>query len=162
MSSMTQYSVEVKGPESDRLHFAGLIEAAVWGASSDGDIAIPFASIFPDWNDTEQYRAFWITPSDRQLFQSDSNRLTFSGESRNTPPIRFFLRVSEKFPALSFEIRSVTEHTLVETWFVKDGRAKLIEAFVDPIREPCEWFVKDGVALGPLPDWIEQHYPLNG
>jgi hypothetical protein len=61
---------------------------------------------------------------------------------------------------LSFEIRSVTEYTMVETWCVKDGRAKLMEAFVDPIREPYVWFVKDGVPLGPLPDWIEQHYPL--
>ena len=70
------------------------------------------------------------------------------------------LRVSEQFPALTFHIESVTEHTMVETWFVQDGRAKLMEAYVDAIREPQVWFVKDGVSLGPLPDWIEQHYPL--
>ena len=49
---------------------------------------------------------------------------------------------------------------MVEAWFVQDGRAKLMEAFVDAIREPQVWYVKDGVSLGPLPDWIEQHYPL--
>lgn len=90
----------------------------------------------------------------------NGDRLTFWGESRNTPPVRFLLRISEQFPELSFEIESVTEHTMVETWFVQDGRAKLMEAFVDPIWEPQVWYVKDGVPLGLLPDWIEQHYPL--
>jgi hypothetical protein len=80
----------------------------------------------------------------------------------NTPPDRFLLRASEQFPALAFHIESVTEHTMVETWFVHDGRAKLIEAFLDAIRDDPEvWYVKDGVPLGPLPDWIDQHYPLH-
>lgn len=160
MSSFTQFTTSLNGPKADQDEFAAQIEAAALGLSRDGDIAIPFASIFPDWIETEEYRAFWISPNNGQLFEMDGDKLTFQGESRNTPPVRFLLRISEQFPELSFEIESVTEHTMVETWFVQDGRAKLMEAFVDAIREPQVWYVKDGVSLGPLPDWIEQHYPL--
>jgi hypothetical protein len=49
---------------------------------------------------------------------------------------------------------------MIEKWIVKGGRAKLIEAMEDAIREPEVWFVKDGVRLRPLPDWIDQSYPL--
>lgn len=160
MSSFTQFKISLCGPKADQDQFSALIEAAALGLSRDGDIAIPFTSIFGDWNETEEYRAFWITPNEGQLFDVNGDRLTFWGESRNTPPVRFLLRISEQFPELSFEIESVTEHTMVETWFVQDGRAKLMEAFVDPIREPQVWYVKDGVPLGLLPDWIVQHYPL--
>lgn len=162
MSSFTQFKTTVSGPKADQDQFAALIEAAAWGLSRDGDIAITFTSIFPDWQESEEYRAFWITPDkDRQLFQVDGDRLTFCGEARNTPPVRFLLRISEQFPALTFHIESVTEHTMFETWIVQEGRAKLMEAFVDAIREPQVWFVKDGVSLGPLPDWIALHYPLH-
>jgi len=163
MSSFTKYRVEVNGPKSDLARFAALIEAAAYGEAQDGDIPIPFASVFPDWHEAEHYRAFWITPintENRPLFRISGDQLSFEGESRNTPPVRFLLRVSEMFPELAFHITSVTEHTMVETWHVTHGGAKLIEACLDPIREPCIWYVKDGVALGPLPDWIEQHYPL--
>jgi|ERR1019366_2070405 hypothetical protein len=160
MSSLSQYTVEVCGPKGDQDQFAAIIEAAAWGQARDGDIAIPFSVIIPDWHETEEYRAFWITPNDGRLFQATGVRLRFEGESRNTPPVRFMLRVSEQFPALSFEIESVTEHTLVEKWGVRGGRAKLIEAFEYAIREPEVWFVKDGLRLRPLPDWIDQSYPL--
>lgn len=158
--SFSEFKTTVIGPKADQDQFAKLIEAAAWGLSRDGDFAIPFASVIPNWHETEEYRTFWITPNNGQLFQMDNDRLTFRGESRNTPPVRFLLRVSEQFPALSFGIESVTEHTMVESWFVQDGRAKLMEAYLDPIREPEVWFVRGGVPLGPLPDWIEQHYPL--
>lgn len=161
MSSFTRFTATVSGHKAEQDQFSALIEGAAWGPSLDGDIAIPFASIFPDWHESGEYRAFWISPNNGQLFAMEGDKLTFQGESRNTPPIRFLLRVSEQFPSLAFCIESVTEHTMVETWFVQDGRAKLMEAFVDPIREPHVWYVKDGVSLGPLPDWIEQHYPLN-
>jgi hypothetical protein len=158
--SFSEFKTTVIGPKADQDQFAAMIASAAWGLSRDGDVAIPFASIFPDWKETEEYRAFWITPIGGQLFQMDNDRLTFRGESRNTPPVRFLLRVSERFPALSFEIESVTEHTMFETWFVQDGRAKLMEAYLDAIREPEVWYVRNGIPLGPLPDWIEQHYPL--
>jgi hypothetical protein len=160
MSSFTQFKATVSGHKADQEQFSALIEAAAWGLSRDGDVAIPFTSIFPDWIEAEEYRAFWITPNNGQLFQVNGDKLTFQGESRNTPPVRFLLRVSEQFPSLAFYIESVTEHTMVETWFVQDGRAKLMEAFVDAIREPQVWYVKDGVPLGPLPYWIQHHYPL--
>ena len=160
MSSFTQFTISFCGPEVDQDQFSALIASAAWGLSRDGDIAIPFTSIFGDWNETGEYHAFWVTPNEGQLFEVNGDRITFRGESRNTPPVRFLLRISEQFPALAFHIESVTEHTMVEAWFVQDGRAKLMEAFVDTIREPQVWYVKDGVSLGPLPDWIEQHYPL--
>jgi hypothetical protein len=161
MSSFSQFKITLDGPKADQDQFPALIEAAAFGLSRDGDIIIPFTSIFPDWNESEEYRAFWITPNDGQLFLMDGDRLTFHGESRNTPPIRFLVRISEQYPSISFQIESVTEHTMVETWFVQDGHAKLMEAFEDAIREPQVWYVKDGISLGPLPDWIKQHYPLN-
>lgn len=126
------------GPKADQDQFSALIKAAAWGLSRDGDIAIPFASIFTDWQETEEYRAIWITPKDGLLFQTGNYLLTFQGESRNTPPVRFLIRISEQYPESSFEIESVTEHTMVETWFVQDGRAKLMEAYEDAIREP--WY----------------------
>ncbi len=158
--SFSEFQTKVSGPKADQDQFAELIEAAAWGLSRDGDIAIPFVSAISDWHETEEGRAFWISPKDGNLFQVNGDRLIFRGESRNTPPLRFLLRVSEQFPALSFVIESVTEHTMVETWFVENGRAKLMEAYLDPIREPEIWYVKEGVSLGPLPTWIEHHYPL--
>jgi hypothetical protein len=153
----------VRGRKAERDQFAAMIEAAAWGQARDGDVAIPFAAVFPDWHDTVEYRAFWITPvpdPDGLLCQSAEDRLTFHGESRNTPPVRFLLRVSEQFPELSFDIESVTEHTMIEKWIIKNGRAKLIEAVEEPIREPEVLVVKDGIRLCALPDWIDQSYPL--
>ncbi len=161
MSSFSQFKTTIDGPKADQEQFSALIEAAAFGLSRDGDIIIPFTSIFPDWNESEEYRAFWISPANEQLFLMDGDRLTLCGESRNTPPVRFLVRISEQFPQLSFNVESITEHTMVETWIVQDGHAKLIDAYEDAIREPTIWYVKDGVPLGPLPCWIEKHYPLN-
>jgi hypothetical protein len=162
MSSLSEYTVQVRGPKEDREQFAALIEAAAWGQSRDGDIAIPFASVISDWHDTDEYRTFWITPGDDGcLFQRDGGSLVFRGQSRNTPPVRFLLRISEQLPTVSFGIESVTEHTMCEKWVVQKGRAKLIEAVEEPLREPEVWFVKDGRRVRPLPRWIDQSYPLN-
>lgn len=161
MSSMSRFTIDVIGPVEDRSRLAARIEAAAACRCNDGDTAIPFASLVADWPDTEEYRAFWITSSSEEvLMKPDGACFRFDGESRNTPPVRLLLRLSEEFSVLSFRVRSTTDHLMCEEWLIRDGRAKLIQAVEDGVRGEAVWYVKDGIRIRPLPTWILQAYPM--
>lgn len=160
MGSISKFIVEISGPEPDRRCMIARLEAAFVGRSEDGDVIVRAAIAGAEAAEIDATPHFWLRPVDGQVFQETGDHSNCEGESRNTPPVRYFAEISEQFPTLMINIKSVTDFMLIERWIIAEGMAKLIDAVEDPIVEPEIWFVKDGLQLQPLPHWIDEFYRL--
>ena len=89
-----------------------------------------------------------------KLSNPTAGSLCFGGACKWAPPIGFLLRLSSRFPDVTFLCGATTEHEYHDLFSVKDGVETTIEEYLEDMRHGgATWYWRDGQKLDP-PDEI--------